>query len=69
MLALVVLVLALAAIAILGTVLLTRTNHPKSSPDDPVRHTIDSSEVAVQRDHPVVFGVDQVGFRGRVGCA
>jgi hypothetical protein len=47
-LALVVIVLALAAIAILGTVLLTRGKHLKVSPEDQVRHTIQSFDVAVQ---------------------
>lgn len=48
-LALVVLVLALAAIAILGTVLLTRGKHSKASQEDRVRHTIQTFDAAVQR--------------------
>jgi hypothetical protein len=48
-LALVVIVLALAAIAILGTVLLTRTKHSKVSEEDRVRQTITQYDVAVQR--------------------
>ncbi|OBG39809.1 hypothetical protein A5672_14665 [Mycobacterium alsense] len=48
-LALVVLVLALAAIAILGTVLLTRGKHSKVSEEDRVRHTIQQYDAAVQR--------------------
>jgi hypothetical protein len=48
-LALVVIVLALAAIAILGTVLLTRGKHTSVSPEDQVRHTIQNFDVAVQR--------------------
>ena len=48
-LALVVLVLALVAIAILGTVLLMRGKHPKASQEDQVRHTISQYDVAVQR--------------------
>jgi hypothetical protein len=48
-LALVVLVLALAAIAILGTVLLTRAKHPEVSQEDRVRHTIERFDAAVQR--------------------
>lgn len=48
-LALVVVVLALAAIAILGTVLLTRSKHSKVSEEDQVRHTISQYDVAVQR--------------------
>jgi flagellar basal body-associated protein FliL len=48
-LAIVVIVLALAAIAILGTVLLTRSKHPKASEEDQVRHTISQYDVAVQR--------------------
>ena len=49
MLALVVIVLALAAIAILGTVLLTRSKHLKVSQEDQVRHTISEFDTAVQR--------------------
>lgn len=48
-LALVVFVLALAAIAILGTVLLTRGKHSKVSQEDQVRHTIQTFDAAVQR--------------------
>jgi hypothetical protein len=48
-LAIVVIVLALAAIAILGTVLLTRHKSASSSPEDKVRQTIQSFDVAVQR--------------------
>lgn len=48
-LALIVVVLALAAIAILGTVLLTRSKHLKVLPEDQVRHTIQEFDVAVQR--------------------
>jgi hypothetical protein len=47
-LAIVVIVLALAAIAILGTVLLTRHKSLKVSPEDQVRQTIQSFDVAVQ---------------------
>jgi hypothetical protein len=48
-LAITVIVLALAAIAILGTVLLTRGRHAKVSQEDQVRHTIQQFDVAVQR--------------------
>lgn len=48
-LALVVIVLALAAIAILGTVLLTRGKHAGVSQEDQVRHTIANFDVAIQR--------------------
>ena len=48
-LALIVVVLALAAIAILGTVLLTRHKTLKVSPEDQVRHTIQQYDIAVQR--------------------
>ncbi|MCK8647048.1 Rv0361 family membrane protein [Mycobacterium colombiense] len=48
-LALVVIVLALAAIAILGTVLLTRAKHTSVSQEDQVRHTIQTFDVAIQR--------------------
>ena len=48
-LAIVVIVLALAAIAILGTVLLTRGKHTKASQEDQVRHTIESFDAAIQR--------------------
>lgn len=47
-LAIVVIVLALAAIAILGTVLLTRTKHSKVSQEEQVRHTIQSFDIAIQ---------------------
>jgi hypothetical protein len=47
-LALIVIVLALAAIAILGTVLLTRGKHSKVSQEDQVRHAIEGFDVAVQ---------------------
>ena len=48
-LAIVVIVLALAAIAILGTVLLTKHKTVSFSPEDKVRQTIQSFDVAVQR--------------------
>jgi hypothetical protein len=48
-LALIVVVLALAAIAILGTVLLTRSKHAKVSQEDRVRHTIENFDAAIQR--------------------
>jgi hypothetical protein len=48
-LAIVVIVLALAAIAILGTVLLTKHKNVSVSPEDKVRQTIQSFDVAVQR--------------------
>jgi len=48
-LALIVIVLALAAIAILGTVLLTRDKRSKVSEEERVRHTISEYDVAVQR--------------------
>jgi hypothetical protein len=48
-LAITVIVLALAAIAILGTVLLTRGKHAKVSQEDQVRHSIQDYDVAVQR--------------------
>lgn len=48
-LAIVVIVLALAAIAILGTVLLTRGKHTSVSQEDQVRHAIGSFDVAIQR--------------------
>jgi hypothetical protein len=48
-LAITVIVLALAAIAILGTVLLTRGKHSKVSQEDQVRTTIQQYDVAVQR--------------------
>jgi hypothetical protein len=47
-LAIVVIVLALAAIAILGTVLLTHHKKMNVSPEDQVRKTIQSFDVAVQ---------------------
>ena len=48
-LALILIILALAAIAVLGTVLLTRSNQkPKASQEDQVRSTIQSFDVAVQ---------------------
>jgi type II secretory pathway pseudopilin PulG len=47
-LAIVVIVLALAAIAILGTVLLTRSKHAKVSQEDQVKHTIQAFDAAVQ---------------------
>lgn len=46
--ALLMMVLALAAIAILGTVLLTHGKHVKASPAEQVRHAIQSFDVAVQ---------------------
>jgi len=48
-LAIVVIVLALTAIAILGTVLLTRGKHSKVSQEDQVRQIIQQFDVAVQR--------------------
>jgi hypothetical protein len=48
-LALVVIVLALAAIAILGTVLLTRGKHSNASREDQVRQTIENFDIAIQR--------------------
>ena len=48
-LAMVVIVLALVAIAILGTVLLTRGKHSKVSQEDQVRRTIQEFDIAVQR--------------------
>jgi hypothetical protein len=48
-LALILIILALAAIAVLGTVLLTRNDRkPKASQEDRVRSTIQSFDVAVQ---------------------
>jgi hypothetical protein len=44
-----VLVLALIAIAVLGTLLLTRSKHAKVSQEDQVRHTIQNFDVAIQR--------------------
>ncbi|PJE19755.1 MAG: hypothetical protein CK431_30665 [Mycobacterium sp.] len=48
-LAVVVIVLALAAIAIFGTVLLTRSKHAKASQEDQVKQTIQNFDIAVQR--------------------
>ncbi len=48
-LAVVVIVLALAAIAIFGTVLLTRSKHAKASQEDQVKQTIQNFDVAIQR--------------------
>ena len=48
-LALIVVVLALVAIAVLGTLLLTRSKHSKVSEEDRVRHTISDYDIAVQR--------------------
>ncbi|OBK21609.1 hypothetical protein A5634_09855 [Mycobacterium asiaticum] len=48
-LAIVVIVLAIAAIAIFGTVLLTRSKGAKASQEDRVRQTIQNFDVAVQR--------------------
>ncbi|MCQ4364772.1 hypothetical protein KQR54_27230, partial [Mycobacterium gordonae] len=48
-LAVVVIVLALAAIAIFGTVLLTRSKHAKVSQEDQVKQTIQNFDIAVQR--------------------
>src|SRR5277367_2870286 len=48
-LALILIILALAAIAVLGTVLLTRNDRkPKASQEDQVRSTIQSFDVAIQ---------------------
>jgi len=47
-LAIVLIVLALAAIAILGTVLIMRSRHAHVSQEDQVRHTIQTFDVAVQ---------------------
>ncbi|AGZ51899.1 Rv0361 family membrane protein [Mycobacterium kansasii] len=47
-LAIVVIVLAVAAIAILGTVLFTRGKHSKVSQEEQVRQTIQSFDVAIQ---------------------
>jgi hypothetical protein len=47
-LALILIILALAAFAVLGTVLLTRGKKPKASQEDQVRTTIQSFDVAVQ---------------------
>ena len=49
-LALILIILALTAVAVLGTVLLTRNNKkPKASQEDQVRSTIQSFDVAVQK--------------------
>ncbi|MGB8387790.1 hypothetical protein, partial [Mycobacterium sp.] len=48
-LALVAVVLALAAIAILGTVLLTHSKHAKVSQEDQVRQTIQQYDIAIQK--------------------
>ncbi len=48
-LALVVIILALAAIAIMGTVWLTQKNHSKVSQEDQVRQTIQNFDTAVQK--------------------
>ncbi len=48
-LALIVVVLALVAIAVLGTVLLMRSKHTKVSQEDQVRHTIEQYDAAIQR--------------------
>jgi hypothetical protein len=47
--ALVLVIAALAAVAILGTVLLTRGSTPKASEEDKVRSTIQNFDIAVQR--------------------
>jgi hypothetical protein len=47
-LAIVVIVLALSAIAILGTVLIVRSRHAHVSQEDQVRHSIQTFDVAVQ---------------------
>jgi hypothetical protein len=47
-LALILIILALAAIAVLGTVLLTRGKHHKASQEEQVRSTIQNFDVAVQ---------------------
>lgn len=47
-LALILIILALTAVAVLGTVLMTRTKKPKASQEDRVRTTIQSFDVAVQ---------------------
>jgi hypothetical protein len=48
-LALILVIAALAAVAILGTVWLTRSNAPKVSQEDLVRETIQNFDVAVQK--------------------
>jgi flagellar basal body-associated protein FliL len=47
--ALVLVIAALAAVAILGTILLTRGSSPKASQEDKVRSTIQNFDIAVQR--------------------
>lgn len=47
--ALILVIAALAAVAILGTVLLTRGSTPKASEEDKVRSTIQNFDIAVQR--------------------
>jgi hypothetical protein len=47
--ALVLVIAALAAVAILGTILLTRGSSPKASEEDKVRSTIQNFDIAVQR--------------------
>jgi hypothetical protein len=66
-LALIVVVLALVAIAILGTVLLMRSKHPKASQEDQVRHTIEQYDVAIQRGdltalRTMTCGTDRDGY-------
>jgi len=48
-LTIVVIIAALAAIAILGTMLLLRAAHPEASPEQQVRQTIAQYDIAVQR--------------------
>ena len=47
--ALILVIAALAAVAILGTLLLTRDSDPKASQEDQVRSTIQNFDVAVQK--------------------
>jgi hypothetical protein len=47
-LALILIILALSAVAVLGTVLLTRSKHHKASQEEQVRTTIQNFDVAVQ---------------------
>ncbi len=47
-LALILIILALAAIAVLGTVVMTRNSKPKASQEDQVRTTIQNFDIAVQ---------------------
>lgn len=47
-LAVTVIVLTLGAIAVLGTILLTRSKHTEVSQEDQVRHTIEAFDIAVQ---------------------